>query len=108
LVLVRVNTKRILRIHIGLFLAEAICVSAFIVETRRALGGNTLSWAYVFEWPFFAAYAIYVWRKLLRDERSTNSGGAKPAAQPSDEALAEYNAYLNDVHAREAGEPKDT
>ncbi len=42
--------------------AEAICVSAFIVEISRALSGNILSWAYVVEWPILGAYAIYMWR----------------------------------------------
>ena len=26
-------------------------------QLERALGGNTLSWAYTFEWPLFAIYA---------------------------------------------------
>lgn len=36
-------------------------------QVHRALGGNELSWAYVFEWPFFAGYAIYMWWKLLHE-----------------------------------------
>jgi hypothetical protein len=39
-------------------------------QLGRALGGNTLSWAYTFEWPLFAGYAIYVWWQLIHD-RST-------------------------------------
>lgn len=86
-----------LRVHLGLALAEAICLSAFVVELERALSGNTLSWAYVFEWPILGAYAIYVWRKLLRDP----DGDASPSGPPTGEeasALAEYNRYLHDVH----------
>ena len=33
------------RIHVGLVLAEVICWSAFIFEVKRAIAGNTLSWA---------------------------------------------------------------
>ena len=36
-------------------------------QLERALGGNTLSWAYTFEWPLFAIYAIYVWWQLIHD-----------------------------------------
>ena len=89
--LVRPETKNPLVIHLGLVLAEAICISAFYVEIRRAIGGNRLSWAYVFEWPIFAAYGVYVWKKLLSDE---------PRGDDSehDESLAAYNEYLRRVH----------
>ncbi len=36
-------------------------------QLGRALGGNTLSWAYTFEWPLFACYAVYVWWQLIHD-----------------------------------------
>lgn len=84
-----------LRVHLGLVAAEAICASAFVVELLRATSGNTLSWAYVFEWPILGAYAVYVWRKLLRDVPD------KPPAPASEEetaALERYNRYLDEVH----------
>ncbi len=55
-------------------------------QLERALGGNTLSWAYTFEWPLFAGYAVYVWWQLIHDRtagvsrRSTASGGDEPGA----------------------------
>jgi hypothetical protein len=36
-------------------------------QVDRALSGNQLSWAYVFEWPFFAGYAIYMWWRLIHE-----------------------------------------
>ena len=95
------KTKRILGIHAGLAFAEAICVSAFALEISRALSGNTLSWAYVVEWPVFAAYAIYVWRRLLKDERAPleqPDEAPNETNEPDDTALDAYNAYLRDVH----------
>jgi len=90
--------KTEIRIHFGLLLAEVICIPAFIFELSRALGGNTLSWAYVFEWPILGLYAIYVWRKLLREERGEII--SKPAAlnEHQDQQLDEWNAYLAKVH----------
>jgi hypothetical protein len=35
-----------------------------------ARSGNTLSWAYTFEWPLFGLYALYVWWRLI-NEKST-------------------------------------
>jgi hypothetical protein len=64
----------------------AICVAAFVIEVMRALGGNSLSWAYVFEWPIFAAFAIYMWWNLLHgtDGRRRRSGGRRASGSPDD------------------------
>jgi hypothetical protein len=90
------KTKNSLRIHAGLLIAEILCVSGFVVELVRAQSGNGLSWVYVFEWPLFGGYAIYMWRKLLKDSRD---GVSAPAVSSSpDAALDKYNAYLQSVH----------
>jgi len=88
------------RIHVALVLVEIICLSAFIVEIKRALSGIDLSWAYVFEWPFFAGYAIYMWRRLLNDERGPATVGHQPSEPRNDESLATYNEYLRHVHQK--------
>ena len=98
------KTKRILGIHAGLVFAELVCVSAFALEIGRALSGNTLSWAYVFEWPIFAGYAIYMWRRFLREEIG-NKGTPPdaPSSDPTDQTLERYNEYLREVHDRNNG-----
>jgi hypothetical protein len=96
-------TKDTIRIHFGLFLAELICVPAFIFEISRALGGNKLSWAYVFEWPFLGIYAIYMWRKMLKEERGevAKSKTKGQVIEADDPELAAWNAYLAKVHEGE-------
>lgn len=92
--------KNIFRIHMGLVLAESICIPGFAFETYRALAGNYLSWAYVFEWPLLGIYAIHMWRKMLREERGevrTKAPSAKLNSRDS-ARLAEWNAYLATVH----------
>src|SRR5271155_2484929 len=37
-------------------------------QLHRALAGNALSWAYTFEWPLFAGFAVVFWAKTIRDE----------------------------------------
>lgn len=99
------NKKKSSWIHLGLVLAVFICVSGFTVEFLRARTGNTLSWAYVFEWPLFAGYAIYMWRKLLSEEMG---GGPRADNLPSgtnDPALDNYNDYLRSVHRHDADAP---
>jgi DNA-binding transcriptional regulator of glucitol operon len=89
----RWSSGRALTLH----LTVLVVVSAFALLARwqvhRALSGNTLSWAYAFEWPFFALYAIYMWWKLLHD---TEENERRPAPQSAEEAAAleEYNRWL--------------
>ena len=102
----------------------ALCVW----QLRRALGGNGLSWAYVFEWPFFASYAVYMWWRFVHEtpadapaangvpgdaaaatpdagDPAAETPTAGPAADPDDEKvaaeLAAYNAYLAELAARD-------
>jgi hypothetical protein len=88
-------------------------------QLHRALSGNSLSWAYTFEWPLFAIFAVVFWAKTIRDEfRIRRNGGEipvdtdavsvvqslpaglgvvqleQPADDAGDEELAKYNAYL--------------
>ncbi len=57
---------------IGMHLTLAVLLPAFAALTiwqyDRATSGNTLSWAYTFEWPLFGGYAIYVWWQLIHDD----------------------------------------
>ena len=87
-------------------------------QLRRAQAGNALSWAYTFEWPLFAIFAVVFWAKTIRDEVHPPAqagprdavalpggipvsppGGSRPPGgdeEPGedDEELAAYNAYL--------------
>jgi len=93
------------RIHLGLILALAVCIPAFVIELARALGGNTLSWAYVFEWPLLAGYAFYMWRQLLRQERGVTTTSNKSDSPGDEAALAALNEYFDQVHRSPEGTP---
>jgi len=89
-------------------------------QLHRAESGNSLSWAYTFEWPLFAVFAVVFWVKTIRDEvrppaqakpgdaftfpggipvlppegsQPAGGGGYEPVED--DEELAPYNAYLD-------------
>ncbi len=95
---------------------------------HRAMSGNGLSWAYTFEWPLFAGFAVVFWAKTIRDEFRIKRGGSLPGgaggdpeslpvgingvigvravqastAEPADdedEELRAYNAYLARLNA---------
>ena len=90
-------------------------------QLHRALAGNGLSWAYTFEWPLFAGFAVVFWAKTIKDEfrlkrgETTESaesqasrddlpisvrpvqvsaGAAGAAGDDEDPELSAYNAYL--------------
>ncbi len=45
-------------------------------QFHRALAGNTLSWAYTFEWPIFSVFGVVFWFKTIRDELHPAPEGA--------------------------------
>lgn len=91
------------------------CLALGWWQLMRALGGNTLSWAYVFEWPIFAGYAVFMWWKLTHEHRAGTP--PRPGARRNDdvvgdrigeeelvdgtgeEELASYNRYLAALNA---------
>ena len=83
---------------VALHVTALTAVVAFCLLARwqvhRALSGNTLSWAYAFEWPFFAAYAVYMWWKLLQDGPTGGRGAPAPPDPDEEEQRAAYNRYL--------------
>jgi len=62
------TSRRAISLHVALIVFVPGCVALTWWQVSRALGGNTLSWVYTFEWPIFAGYALYMWWKLVHDE----------------------------------------
>lgn len=52
-------------LHIAVLVAAGGCAWLCDWQYHRAIGGNGLSWAYVFEWPFFGCCAIYLWWDMI-------------------------------------------
>ena len=77
-----------LRIHLGLAFCLLICIPAGVFELSRALGGNNLSWAYVFEWPIFAVFAVYMWWNLLHGQDGAGRRRGAGTGQGRDPATA--------------------
>lgn len=48
-------TSRAFLFHGFLVIVVPLCLLAFWWQLHQALGGNSLSWAYTVEWPFFEA-----------------------------------------------------
>ena len=93
-------------------------------QLHRALSGNGLSWAYTFEWPLFAGFAVVFWARTIRDEfrlrrtgvvdqleaepqlpagagmiQGAAAAAAVAQAEAEDPELGAYNAYLARLNA---------
>ena len=58
-------------------------------QLHRALGGNALSWAYTFEWPLFACFAVVFWARTIRDEFRERRGQV-PGSRGSSASSARF------------------
>jgi hypothetical protein len=103
------------KLHLTLAVGLALCIAAFWFELTRALDGNSLSWAYVFEWPLFGAFAVYMWWNLLhggkrKKERVLTKPVVAPEHQQMLEAWQEYQRKLaaDGAEAARAGSDPDT
>ena len=113
-------SPRALRLHAVILIVVTGFMALCLWQLSRALGGNTLSWAYVFEWPLFAGYAIYMWWRLVHEApegtpppaaAGNAAGGPADSAAPApagtpqqqeeDAELAAYNEYLAQLAERD-------
>ena len=85
----RLRGPEAIRLHVTLVIGLVMCAAAFWFELKRALGGNALSWAYVFEWPLLAVFAIYMWSRFLHPGRENASRKHEKALDPTFEVMRE-------------------
>src|SRR5664280_1555656 len=102
-----------MKTHLTVVVGLALCVAAFWFELGRAERGNELSWAYVFEWPLLAIFAIYMWWKLLHPGFTIRKAREKPTVAPEYEGMLQ--AWQGEVRklemnrrAEEAGSAQHT
>jgi hypothetical protein len=102
-------SRRAVGLHALIVVIVPVFAALCVWQVRRALGGNDLSWAYVFEWPFFAGYAVYMWWRFIHEAPpdpsapvSAPSVEADPVADRNEAAeRAAYNDYLSELAARD-------
>jgi len=87
--------------HLTLTVGLALCAGAFWFELGRAVRGNGLSWAYVFEWPLLGLFAIYMWWKLLHPGTvNKRRHRARPPIAPEYEGmLAAWQDHQRELEA---------
>ena len=81
-------SRRAIKLHVVILIVVPAFLALCLWQVSRALGGNSLSWAYVFEWPLFAAYAIYMWWRFVHEAAPDGSPGDTAAADPGGQDAA--------------------
>jgi hypothetical protein len=97
------------RLHLTLAGGLSLSVAAFVIELIRALDGHRWSWLYVFEWPIFASFGVYVWWVLLHGHdrgRTTTSSPADGTVPDADlDAWTRYLAVMEAAEQKDPGRP---
>ncbi|MGD0593000.1 MAG: hypothetical protein ABSB54_04875 [Acidimicrobiales bacterium] len=82
-------SPRAITLHIALVVVVPVFLTLGAWQLSRALHGNLLSWAYTFEWPFFALYATWMWWKLVHEEVAERAEAVRKAPEAAvDDASA--------------------
>jgi hypothetical protein len=82
-------SRRAVRLHVVILVVVPAFMALCLWQVSRAVGGNELSWAYVFEWPIFAAYAVYMWWRFVHERPEAVPSPDDPAPQvDGDSAIA--------------------
>jgi hypothetical protein len=105
-------SRRAVFLHLTALIVVPGCLALGWWQLQRALSGNDLSWAYTFEWPFFAGYGVYMWWRVVHEQpvpdRAEGLGGTEALStgapgdgydEEEDEELASYNRYLAELNA---------
>ncbi len=104
---------------------HALTVAAVLVLARIGLwqwgkgGGDGRAWqhyGYAVQWWLFACFAVFLWVKMVLDERDPSrlddraaqdptlptvvQRQAPPPAEDDDDELAAYNRYLRSLHEK--------
>ena len=104
----RLTGVEAVKVHATLVAALLLCAVAFRFELGRALGGNGLSWAYVFEWPLFAVFGVYMWWSILHGgqrgrRRSRRGRVVAPAVDPKYAGMLEaWQSHQRELQAAQA------
>ncbi len=95
------------RTHLTLAIGLALCAAAFWFELHRALGGNELSWAYVFEWPLLGVFAVYMWWRVLHPAQPRRAARAVKETPEVERMRVAWQEYQKTLQVEAEPDPRD-
>ncbi|MFF0376479.1 hypothetical protein [Actinoplanes missouriensis] len=130
-------TPRWMAAHLLALVLTLGCLGLGWWQYSRAADGNSISWGYMFQWPVFGGFVVFVWFREVQLARRRAAGepveepapaeepaprtpgapitfsrpvrvGNRPAATEADDPeLAAYNDYLAWMAAHPGARPAD-
>jgi DNA-binding transcriptional regulator of glucitol operon len=107
--------------------AGCLALGWWQLERYDSAAGTAQNLGYALQWPLFAAFLVYAYRRFVRLEQESNAEGAPRAAdpkeiapellpprptvapdEPRDPELDAYNAYLAELARNDAAAPHPT
>ncbi|WP_122981929.1 hypothetical protein [Actinoplanes teichomyceticus] len=64
--------------HVLALVLTAACLGLGWWQYSRATGGNSLSWGYMFEWPVFAGFVVFIWFREIQLHRRRSAPATEP------------------------------
>ena len=64
--------------HILALTLAAGCLGLGWWQYTRAAEGNSISWGYMFEWPVFAAFVVFLWYREIQVARRRSASSPEP------------------------------
>ncbi len=85
-------------------LVMVVLVTGFLAlgwwQISRAAAGNTLSWAYAFEWPLFAGFVVFIWFREIQQELRAQRADGQPPGTTAPAAPAQESPQTSDATSR--------
>ncbi len=81
--------------HLLALVLTAGCLGLGWWQFSRAAGGNSLSWGYMFEWPVFAGFVVFIWIREIQLYRRRDDPAAEPAEEPVAEPVRDLSAPIS-------------
>jgi DNA-binding transcriptional regulator of glucitol operon len=67
--------------HFVALLLTAACLGLGWWQFSRATGGNAISWGYMFQWPVFGGFVVFIWVREIQLARRRARGEAETTAE---------------------------
>lgn len=114
-------SRRAILLHFAMIFWVALCGAAAWWQVGRAIGGNSLSYMYMIEWPVFGVLGVLGWyalinmdkvteyqeaarreyeEKMRNQAREARAQSAAAEAEEQDPTLAAYNDHLAELSTR--------
>lgn len=74
--------------HLLALVMTATCLALGWWQFSRAADGNSISWGYMFQWPVFGGFVVFIWVREMQLARRKAAGEPLTEAEPEPESRA--------------------